>query len=53
MSSARAGVNLWKTEKVSYLETLSHSTEARPLHAVDCLEEDATNMVLDRLVLRG
>jgi hypothetical protein len=49
MALKEFSVNLWKTEEVSYLQTLSNSTSTRLLYSVDRREEAATNMVLDSM----
>jgi hypothetical protein len=53
MSLEGTNVNLWKTQEVSLLQTLSYSTRSSTQHSVDSSAEDSTNMVLDSLRLRG
>jgi hypothetical protein len=53
MALEDAGVNLWKTEEVSYSETLGNSTWPDHYRLWIFKEEDSTNMVLDTADFRG
>ena len=53
MALEDAGVNLWKTEEVSYSETLGNSTWHHHYRLWIFRAEDSTNMVLDTVGSRG
>lgn len=53
MSLDEAGVNLWKTQEVSYSETLGNSTRHDHYRLWIFRAGDSTNMVLDTGAFRG